>query len=539
MNKIVSRKRGFRLHYLGYIALGLIIGPTVLAFVALSGFDDQDADWSLLADPYLMGVLLFSLQQAALSALLSVLLALPVARALYYVPALWGRRFFLGFCLLCFVLPTLVLITGLVALLGRSGWLTPLLGEDWNLYGLQGILLAHVFLNMPFAIRTLFQQLQSIPDTSWRLAAQLKLTGWRRWSVVEWPVLCGYLPLLTGFIFVLCFNSFAVVLALGGGPQATTLEVAIYQALKYDFNIPEALTLAWVQFVIAGGFFLLMIRAGAVNWLSVDMSSGDYRPVPAFFFRSVHGAIYLLTAICLLLPLLSLFPGLLRLDADIWQNMHVFWPLLNTLLLGITCAMLALLLAYLVLLPLRYVRLKNNKHLQWFLEWLATHTLVAPAMVLSVGLFVFALLALPGKVDQLGWSVFFVVLLNTLVIIPFAVQQIRPRLLQFDDQYQRLCVALKLSPVQRLRVEWPWWKQNALSTLSLILVLAMGDVTVFSIFGTQDWMTLPWLIYSYAGTYRMTEASLAAFLLLLICGLIILLVEQSTCFTRKQSDAGN
>ena len=510
----------------GYVALLLIIIPTLLAFAALSGFARSGPDWGLLTDPYLLGVLWFSLKQAFFSALLSVFLALPVARALYYVPGLWGKRLFLGLCLLCFVMPTLVLITGLVALLGRSGWLTPLLGGDWNLYGLHGILLAHVFLNMPFAVRALFQQLQSIPDTSWRLAAQLKLSGWQRWRIVEWPVLQGHLPLLAGFIFVLCFNSFAVVLALGGGPQATTLEVAIYQALKYDFNIGEALLLAWVQFAIAGGLFLLMVRYGAVQWLSVDTVSAQYRPKPAPAQQFGHLMVYVLSVVLLLLPLLALIPGLFQLDAGIWQKMRILPPLLTTLLLGLVCAVLGLLLAYLLLLPLRQARWHQQKRRQWFFEWLATHTLVAPAMVLSVGLYVFALLMLPGKVDELGWSILFVLLLNVVVIIPFALQQIRPRILQFDDQYQRLCSTLKLTFWQRVRVEWPWWRQSGVSAFCLVLVLAMGDVTVFSIFGTADWMTLPWLIYSYAGTYRMAEASLTAFLLLLLCAVIVLWFER-------------
>ncbi|MFT5608768.1 MAG: thiamine transport system permease protein [Parvicella sp.] len=523
-----SRRQALlRPHYLGYVALALLLGPTILAFAALSGFDKQGLDWGLLKDPYLQGVLWFSLKQAALSALLSVLIALPIARALYYVPALPGRRAFLKLCLLCFVLPTLVLLTGLVVLLGHAGWLSPLLGEEWNLYGLHGILLAHIFLNMPFAVRVLFQQLQTIPDSSWKLATQLKLSPRRRWQTIEWPVLQGALPLLMGFIFLLCFNSFAVVLALGGGPQATTLEVAIYQALKYDFNISEALTLASLQLIIAGSLFLLMVRLGSVKWLSVDTTQTQNRPRAGQMARIGHTLLYFVSAGFLLLPLLALLPGLLAVDANTWQNLSILKPLLATLSLGIGCALIALVLTYLVLLPSRNARLQTNKHLQWLLEWLATHTLVAPAMVLSVGLYVFALIKLPGQVDELFWSVLFTVLLIVLVIVPFAVQQVRPRLLQFDDQYSRLCASLNLSPVQRLKVEWSWWKKARMSAFSLIAVLAMGDVTAFSIFGTSDWITMPWLIYSYAGTYRMAEASVIAFLLLLICMAVVWLFERS------------
>lgn len=46
----------------------------------------------------------------------------------------------------------------------------------------------------------------------------------------------------------------------------------------------------------------------------------------------------------------------------------------------------------------------------------------------------------------------------------------------------------------------------------------MGDVAVFAIFGNDDWMTLPWLIYRLAGTYRMRiGASIALFIFLLFC----------------------
>jgi len=513
--------------FFGYTALALVLGPTLLALAALTGFDKEGLDWELLKDPYLQGILWFSLKQALLSAALSVLIALPIARALYYVPTLPGHRHFLRLCLLCFVLPTLVLITGLVVLLGHSGWLTPLLGEEWNLYGLHGILLAHICLNMPFAARVLFQQLQGIPDTSWQLAAQLKLSPLQRWQVIEWPVLQGALPLLAGFVFLLCFNSFAVVLALGGGPQATTLEVAIYQSLKYDFNISEALTLACIQLLVAGSLFLLMIRLGNVNWLSVETVNTQNRPRPGSTARFFHTLTYYLCAGFLLLPLLALLPGLLKVDASTWRDIQIFQPLLTTVLLGICCALLALVLTYLILLPTRHFRLIGNRRLQWLTEWLATHTLVAPAMVMSVGIYVFALLKLPGKVDQLFWSVLFTALLIILTIIPFAVQQVRPRLLQFDDQYDRLCASLKLTTLQRMKVEWPWWWRARVTTMSLIAILAMGDVTAFSIFGTRDWMTMPWLIYSYAGTYRMAEASVVAFLLLLICGLVVLLFDRT------------
>ena len=67
--------------------------------------------------------------------------------------------------------------------------------------------------------------------------------------LVEWPWLRRQIPPVAALIFMLCFASFATVLSLGGGPQATTIELAIYQALSYDYDPGRAALLAMVQMV--------------------------------------------------------------------------------------------------------------------------------------------------------------------------------------------------------------------------------------------------------------------------------------------------
>jgi thiamine transport system permease protein len=44
-------------------------------------------------------------------------------------------------------------------------------------------------------------------------------------------MLRAVLPGAVLLVFLLCMTSFAVALTLGGGPRATTVELAIYQAL--------------------------------------------------------------------------------------------------------------------------------------------------------------------------------------------------------------------------------------------------------------------------------------------------------------------
>lgn len=526
-----------RLYWLAYAA---IFALTILSFYGLINFGDEGLDTSLLQDSYFYTILGFTLKQALLSALLSVGIAIPIARALYFLPALRFKKLFLTFCLLCFVTPTLIVITGLVALLGRSGFLTPSINtalssfseNTWNLYGLSGILIAHIFMNMPLAVRIIYLQLQTIPDNSWKLASQLKLSKRQCFRIVEWPVLRSSSVLLLCFIFVLCFNSFAVVLALGGGPQSTTLEVAIYQALKYDFNIPEALTLAWTQLIVAGGLYWLITRSGGVSWQSIESSQYNWRPNQSssarFWFTSLYSAAWLI----LLLPYLSLLPGLFDSDLSNKDFKAIGYSALISVGLAAIATCLAMALAFALLRPVRKAALKAQNKRVWLYESLATHALVAPAMVLSVGLFVYLL----PRIDLDRWGIIFVVLLNTALVVPFAVQKLKPRLLQFDQQYDRLARSLKLTQQTRWKIEWPFIKEIYLATMGLVLVLAMGDVAIFSIFGSTDWTTLPWLIYGYASSYRIAEASAASFLLLTLCALFLFSLDKlsSRSTLRKQ-----
>ncbi|WP_246813329.1 ABC transporter permease subunit [Neptunomonas phycophila] len=514
-----AKKIGFfSLNRLCWLSYPVTLLVTLLAFYGLMSFEGDSADWQLLTDSYFLGVLGFTLKQSTISSFASVLFAIPIARALNQLNAQRFKNIFLGLCLLCFVTPTLVVVTGLVALLGRSGWLTPYiesLVEDysWNLYGLNGILLAHLFMNMPFAIRIIHQQLATIPDTSWRLAKQLKLSPWQRFVIIEKPVIQSAGLMLFGFIFVLCFNSFAVVLALGGGPQSTTLEVAVYQALKYDFNISEALTLAWSQLLIAGGLYACFSAMGTPVWQSHEVINQTTRPYPL----TIQASRLRLLALCgvsilLLLPYVALLPSIsLFFTADIWRL--VMQPLLLSIGLGMTSASISLVMAYTLLQPIRS-QLKQKRSMRVkLLEQVATHQLFAPAMVISVGLFVFLL----PRVDLDRWGIIVVILLNSAVLVPFAFQKLKPRLIQFDQQYDRLCLSLKLNTWERWKIEWAFIRPSFISAASLVFVLAAGDVAIFAIFGPSDWSTLPWLIYSLAGTYRIPEASAASLLLLLVC----------------------
>lgn len=152
-------------------------------------------------------------------------------------------------------LPVIVGAFGIITIWGRQGVLNTALvfagaDEPFSIYGLSGILIAHVFFNLPLSVRLMLAGLERIPGEYWRMAASLGMGPVSVFRFIEWPAVARLVPGIAGLIFMLCATSFTLVLLLGGGPAATTLEVAIYQALRFDFDPQRAIALSVLQIAL-------------------------------------------------------------------------------------------------------------------------------------------------------------------------------------------------------------------------------------------------------------------------------------------------
>lgn len=221
----------------GLAALVALLAVIVTAFSGLllaAGPAAVDIPWR-----YILGVAFFSLWQAALSTVLSLLAGAALALALSRRRVFWGRRVLLAIFNVAAVLPAIVVVFGIVSVYGRSGWLGNLMHglglpyRSW-FYGLPGILLAHVFFNMPLALRVFLAALGNVPQEYWRLGTHLGMGPLAVFRLIDGPVLLKEVPGVAALVFSLCFTSFSIVLTLGGGPATATLEVAIYEAIRFD-----------------------------------------------------------------------------------------------------------------------------------------------------------------------------------------------------------------------------------------------------------------------------------------------------------------
>jgi thiamine transport system permease protein len=431
-----------------------------------------------------------------------------------------GRGLLLRLFALPLALPAIVVILGIVAVYGRTGWLSQLIGHPLDIYGLTGILLAHVFFNLPLAARLLLQQLDGVAPESWRLAAQLGFTTLVRFQLIEWPQIRGSLAGIASLIFLLCAASFAVVLTLGGGPSATTLEVGIYQALRFDYDPARATVLSLVQLVLCGLFVLLAGHyAQAVqSWPSLRRTTQRYET------HSLGAS----AAIALIIALAAAFVGIPILAIVVSGVLAQFtWPALvratlTSLLIALPAAALSLALAWPIAAASARVR---DPKWQSLLNLSALLTLILPPAVLATGWFIWA--SRSGLV--LSAAPFLVIAMNALMALPFALGTLSPSVQQAMAQHDRLCASLDIRGFRRLLlIDLPVLRRPLGLAATMAFVLSLGDLTAITLFGSQDLVTLPALIYAQMGSYRIDAAAGSALVLAFFSMAVITLLDKWT-----------
>ena len=505
----------------GWVGLAAaLISPAVILLTTVAvilasdaGSGPGAADWAAVR---------FTVLQAFISASLSVALAIPVARAL-------ARQSFPGRGLLVtllgapFLLPVIVAIFGLTAIFGRAGWLNAALEAIGlpvvSIYGLHGVVLAHVFFNLPLATRLILQGWQLIPAERYRLAASLNMDARAVNRHLERPMLRQALPGAWLIIFVLCTTSFAVALTLGGGPRATTIELAIYQALRFEFDLTRAAFLALLQLAMTVALavlaFRVMRRPAFETGLDRPMSRWDGRPV---VLRLIDTWLILFAALFLLLPILAVLlrglPEMAGLPGAVWASA------LRSLLvaLGSTAITIA------VSLAIALVAARAQGLGQW-VETLGLWGIAASPLVVGTGLFV--LVHPIMNPESLALPV--TVLVNAIVTLPFALRALLPACRAIEEDFGRLADSLGLSDWARLRLVFlPRLRRPLGFSAGLAAALSMGDLGVIALFADPETATLPLQVYRLMGAYRMDEASGAAVLLLVLSFALFWIFDRGT-----------
>ncbi|EPE95948.1 thiamine/thiamine pyrophosphate ABC transporter permease ThiP [Rhizobium grahamii] len=506
--------------------IALFVGFAVFALLLSSGFSYILA---AVLEPYILQVLRFTLLQALLSTLLSIAFAIPVTQALARQQHFPGRIWIIRLMAVPMGLPVLIGALGLIGIWGRQGLANALLlklgmAEPISIYGLSGILLAHVFFNMPLACRLMLAALERVPAEYWLMASGLGMRPGSIFRFIEWPVLRSVIPGIAGLIFMLCATSFTLVLTLGGGPAATTVEVAIYQSLRFDFDPGRAVTLSLLQIALTS------VILGALSCLPASADEGMTvgkairRPDGGLLgARLVDGSILLFAALFLGLPLMSVLLAGLRSNLMKLISEPIFWQSAATsLAISISAATSALLMS-MMLVGARRAALLRRSGIPGAGAFFAAMggasslVLLVPPIVLATGWF----LALRSFGDASAVAPLLIVAINALMSLPFVMRVLEPAFIVHKRRTQKLAASLGVSGWVRLRlIDMPALIRPVLTAFSFAMALSLGDLGAVALFGSDSFVTLPWLVYSRMGSYRTNDADGLALILGILCLLL-------------------
>ncbi|MET9966199.1 iron ABC transporter permease [Streptomyces sp. NPDC006356] len=478
-------------------------------------------------------VLWFTTWQALASTALTLLIALPGA----YVFARFdfpGKQLLRAVVTVPFVLPTVVVGTAFLALLGRGGLLDELWGVrlDTTVWA---ILLAHVFFNYAVVVRTvggLWAQLDPRQEEAARMLGASRLTAWR---TVTLPALGPAVAAAALMVFLFTFTSFGVVQILGG-PTFSTLEVEIYRQTSEIFDLPTAAVLTIIQFLAVGA--ILAVHAWTVRRREsalrlVDASVTARRPRGAGQWALLAGVLAVVVVL-LLLPLAVLVQrsldapdfGYYRALTDADGGVFLVAPIEaigNSLQYAVVATLIAVLIGGLAAAAL--TRRDAGRFVRGF-DALLMLPLGVSAVTVGFGF----LIALDEPPLDLRSTWILVPLAQALVGVPFVVRTMLPVLRAVDQRLREAASVLGASPWRVWReVDLPMVRRALLIAAGFAFAVSLGEFGATVFIARPDNPTLPVAVarlLGRAGELNYGQAMALSTVLMVVCAVALLVLER-------------
>ncbi|WP_344074915.1 iron ABC transporter permease [Streptomyces crystallinus] len=501
-----------------------------------------DGVWQLgrigevITEPDIGHVLWFTTWQALASTALTLLVALPGA----YVFARFdfpGRQLLRAVVTVPFVLPTVVVGTAFLALLGRGGLLDELWGVrlDTTVWA---ILLAHVFFNYAVVVRTvggLWAQLDPRQEEAARVLGASRLAAWR---TVTLPALGPAVAAAALMVFLFTFTSFGVVQILGG-PTFSTLEVEIYRQTAQLLDLPTAAVLTLVQFAAVGA--VLAVHAWTVRRREsalrlVDPATTARRPRGAAQW-TLLAAVLAVVVVLILLPLGVLVArsldtpdgygfGYFRSLQSVGEGGTFLVPPLEAVANSVQYALAATGIAVVIGGLAAAALARRGGRLVRGFDALLMLPLGVSAVTVGFGF----LITLDRPPLDLRTSWILVPLAQALVGVPFVVRTMLPVLRAVDGRLREAAAVLGASPFRVWReVDLPLVRRALLIAAGFAFAVSLGEFGATVFIARPDRPTLPVAVarlLGRAGDLNYGQAMALSTILMVVCAVSLLLLER-------------
>jgi len=252
---------GYTLGYLSLIVL-VPLAAVLLKTATLS----WEQFWAIVTAPRVVASYKLSFGASLIAAAINTVFGLMLAWSLvrYSFP---GKRLIDALVDLPFALPTAVAGIALTAIYAGNGWI----GQYFEPFGIKiaftqtGVLIALVFIGLPFVVRTVQPVLEDLDAEFEEAAASLGANRWQTFARVVFPLL---LPaLVTGFAlaFARAVGEYGSVIFIAGNlPMVSEITPLIIITKLEQYDYVGATAVATVMLFVS--FALLLVINGLQAW---------------------------------------------------------------------------------------------------------------------------------------------------------------------------------------------------------------------------------------------------------------------------------
>ena len=550
------RRGGWLLWVLPLVFLLVFFLYPLGSILGLAGVQAVQRGLNYFSQSTVLRPLGFTLYQAALSTLLTLLVGLPAA----YVVGSFDFPFRRGLRVLTtlpFILPTVVVAAGFNALLGPRGWLNlGLMGlfrlpdppvQLLNTFGI--ILLAHVFYNTTVVVRVVGSAWEGLDPRLEQAARTLGASSWRALWEVTLPLLRPSLLASAMLVFLFDFTSFGVILLLGG-PRFATLEVEIYVQALQMLNLPLAGLLSAIQLactLIFSAVYSRVNRSGAAIPLAPRVKGEGLRRPRTWGERLAVAGMVALLSLLILAPLAALtMRSLVRLEADRGQRGQVtsgltldyyqelfvnrrqsifyippFSAVRNSSLYAAAAVLISLGLGF----PAAYALVGRGRGARW-LDLVLALPLGTSAVTLGLG---YVLVFNRPPLDVRSFPLL-IPIAHSLVALPFVVRTLQPAIAAIPVSLRQAAAVLGASPGRVWReIDLPLLLRAALVGAVFAFTISLGEFGATTMLARPDMPTIPLAIAGFLtqpGALNYGQAMAMATVLMLTCAGAVFVIEK-------------
>jgi sulfate/thiosulfate transport system permease protein len=193
-----------------------------------------------------------------LNAIVGVLMALALARGRFR-----GKALLNGLLDLPFAISPVVIGLSLVLLYGRTGWFGPWLADHGIqiIFSVPGIVLATIFVSLPFVAREVTPVLREIGDEQEQAAATLGAGGWMTFRRITFPAIRWGLAYGIVLSVARAIGEFGAVSVVSGRVAGETMTLTLLVQQRFEnFDLAGAYAASTLLAVIALLTLLVMTR---------------------------------------------------------------------------------------------------------------------------------------------------------------------------------------------------------------------------------------------------------------------------------------